>query len=90
MNAPPNSVVVLVPVPVGTGDNGVHRRSKPDFRRHHRAVRPTDSPWRPQPIPQLDRDRLRHLVEQFRDAVRVQHEALLAQGRAMMAALRAA
>jgi hypothetical protein len=83
MNNALNPVVILVPV--GTGDNGVHRRSKPDYSRH-KAIRPSEPRRQYQPIPERDRDHLRRMVEQFRDAVRVQHEAALAQGRRLLAA----
>jgi hypothetical protein len=85
MNAPLS--VIILPVPVGTGDNGVWKKA---LNRRHKAIRPTER-WRPsERIPQLDRDRLRRLVEQFRDAVRVQHEALLAAGRSMLQAMQVA
>jgi hypothetical protein len=88
MNAP-KAVIILVPV--APGDRGVWRRSKPEDRRGHKAVRPTE-PWRPaRSIPaQLDRDELRRRVEQFREGHRQQVEAVLAAGRDFRAALRAA
>jgi hypothetical protein len=87
MNAPLS--VIILPVPVGTGDNGVHRRAKPDYR-HHKAQR--TERWRPsERIPQpLDPDRLRQLAERFRRAVDLQHQALLAAGRSMLQAMQAA
>jgi hypothetical protein len=83
MYAPKPAIIFI---PVGTGDNGAHRRARPDFRRH-RAIR-TEPHRPPQPIPERDVERLRRLAEQFRDAVRVQHEAVLAAGRAMLQTLR--
>jgi hypothetical protein len=83
MNAP-RPVVVLIECP---GDRGVWKKS---LHRRHKAIRPTE-PHRPRDgIPERDVDRLRRLAEQFRDAVRVQHEALLAAGRAMLNGLRTA
>jgi hypothetical protein len=87
MNAPLS--VIVVPVPVGTGDKGCWRKATPHDRRHHRDVR--SEQWRPQEnIPERDPDRLRRLVDQMREAHRPQAEALLAQGRAMLSALKQA
>jgi hypothetical protein len=83
MNAP-RSVVIFVPV--ASGDNGAWRRARPDFRRH-RTIR-AEPHRRPQPIPERDVERLRRLAEQFRDAVRVRHEAVLEAGRALLSGLR--
>jgi hypothetical protein len=81
--------VIVVPVPVATGDNGAWSRARPDFRRH-KAQRPER--WPPkQNIPrQLGRDDLRRRVEENREATRSRVEALNAAGRAFRAALRAA
>jgi hypothetical protein len=77
----PLSVVILFE----GGSPKTGREVKPDFRRH-KAQRP-DVPRRPpQPIPQRDGEWLRRLAERFREAVRVQHEAVLFAGRRVLIA----
>jgi hypothetical protein len=81
MNAP-RPVIVLIEVP---GDRGVWKKS---LHRHHKAIRHPEPHRPPQPIPERDVERLRRLAEQFRDAVRVQHDAVLEAGRTTLRALR--
>jgi hypothetical protein len=81
LNAP--KVIVLFELP---GDRGCWRKMK--NRRHHRVDR-TTQPWRPkQDIPpsQLERDRLRRQVEEFRKATHPQAMAALSQARMLRAA----
>jgi hypothetical protein len=81
----PKPVVIFV----ATGDNGVSRRSKPDYRQHR--VTRKDAPWPVKhSIPQLDRTELRRRVEEHRRATRQQVEGLKAAGREFRAAIRPA
>jgi hypothetical protein len=75
--------VSIILLPVAIGDRGCWRKVK--NARHHKIDRST-KPWSPRQVPpQPDTDELRRRVQQFREAVRVQHEALLSAGRAVMA-----
>jgi hypothetical protein len=83
MNAP-QTVVVFVPV--AQGDRGCWRRSKPEDRKPHKAVR-KDPPWPRQGIPsQLGKDELRRRAQEWRETVRPQAEAMLTEARARLAA----
>jgi hypothetical protein len=76
--------VILVPVPVATGDSGAWRRAKPDYRQH-KAQRPEH--WPPhRDIPVVDREALRRRAEKMREETRPQVEALKAAGAAFRAA----
>jgi hypothetical protein len=84
MTHAPKPVVVFVPVAIG--DRRCWRRSKPEDRRAHKAVRPEHWPVR-QGIPsQLGRDELRRRVQEFRDANRSRVEEMLTEARLKLAA----
>jgi hypothetical protein len=82
----PQAAIILIETP---GDRGVWRKSQ-QARRQHKAVRPIER-WRErQDIPEPNHEALRRAVERMREAHRPQAEALIAQGRTMLSALRAA
>jgi hypothetical protein len=77
MNAP-RPVIILIDA---QGDRGCWRRSKPEDRRHHKAIRRAE-PWRPQrAIPAGDRDELRRAAEEMRRLNRARVEEMLAEAR---------
>jgi hypothetical protein len=67
------------------GPSWAWERVRPKPYRRHKVDRST-KPWKPQPIPERDSDRLRRQAEEFRKATRSQVDALNAKGRVALKA----
>jgi hypothetical protein len=78
----PKPVIILIDA---QGDRGVWKKAQ---HRHHKAIRPSDPPWRPKDrIPtQLDRETLRRRAEEMRRMNRARVEEMLTEARAKLAA----